>query len=153
MKYQYATHFLVVLSMTASKVSVVLMYRRLVQGTSQAPSIFKFLLPLSILYGVVAIFLVAFQCHPPQSWILEPSSCSPGGRTHYGAIGLNILTDALLAVWIVPTFIKLNTTSSKKAVVIGLVMSRLLVCAVDGGRIALVQKTLNSDDVTCKKPH
>lgn len=147
-KVQYATHFLVIMSMAACKMSVALFYHRIVRGTTQESSTMKLLLPLGLIYGIAGMFLVAFQCDPPQTWALESGSCSSGRRMHYGAIALNILTDVLLAVWIVPTIWTLKVTRSTKAIIMSLMLSRLLICAGDVGRIALVQRTLESDDVT-----
>lgn len=123
------------------------MYRRL---APQRNLIVKILLPIVVTCAIATTFLVAFQCDPPRTWALDPSSCSTGGRAHYGAIGLNIFTDVILAFWIVPTIVALQAARSKKAVVIALVVSRLCVCVVDAGKIIYVRKALNSDDVTCK---
>lgn len=137
--------------MAASTMSVALFYHRILGGTTQESSTMRVLLPLGAIYGIAGMFLVAFQCDSPQIWVLDPASCSSGGRVHYSAIALNILTDILLAVWIVPAIWTLKATRSTKATIISLMLSRLLICADDVGRIALVRKTLKYDDVTCKQ--
>lgn len=67
---------------------------------------------------------------------------------HYAAAGLNIFTDALLAIWLIPTLLKLQMDRSKKVVIVSLIVSRLVVCSVDFGRIVAIRTALGSEDTT-----
>lgn len=145
---QYATHFLAIASMTCSKMSIILMFRRI--DPAQASPIARILMPGCGLYTVVCLFLAAFQCQMPTPWILQPSTCWSKGQVHYVTSGLNIATDAVLAFWMIPIIWSLQMARGTRAVVISLVASRVIVCILDGTKVVFITKALNSGDYTCQ---
>ncbi|KAF2747795.1 hypothetical protein M011DRAFT_458211 [Sporormia fimetaria CBS 119925] len=145
-KFHYASQILALLSMYCSKASVIFLFHRIIPAPG--PRGLKVLAPFIATCGVVSICLVAFQCQLPKPWILEPFSCSTRGRVHYVNTGLNIVTDTLLAVWLVPTIRGLQTTKSRKLIVSVLLLARFLVCMCDGGKIFFVSRALQSEDST-----
>lgn len=148
-KLQYATHFLSVLSMASSKASLVLMYRRLIRTVpTHGKLTLQLLLPVVLAYAVISLFLVAFQCPGPNSWAWTASTCSGRGTVHYAVSALNIVTDALLAIWIVPTIVGLQMAKSSKTAVIALLASRVIVCMFDGLKIMYIRRSVHSGDRT-----
>lgn len=146
----YTTHFLAVISMTCSKASLVLLFRRIMLP-SRLPLTMKLLLPMVVGSGVVSLFLVGFQCETPQPWRLEPT-CS-NGQLHYVATALNIFTDVLAALWIVYPIWKLQTNRGTRLVVVSLLLSRLVVCGADISRFNWIRRALytgNREDTTCE---
>jgi hypothetical protein len=64
-----------------------------------------------------------------------------------------MLTDALLAVWILPIIHALHMRAHAKAVVMWLFGSRLVICVVDIGRMYVIHQALHSEDQTRESPH
>jgi hypothetical protein len=111
----------------------------------------KILMPTIFVYTISAFFLIAFQCQLPRPWVLIPASCSTHGTVYYATTALNMLTDAVLALWILPAIWALQMDRGSKAVVIALFASRILVCAADSGRMYVIHRSLQHQDTTCKQ--
>jgi hypothetical protein len=129
--------------------SIVLMFRRIVPVTF-APFTLKILGPVTALYMIICLFLVGFQCQLPSPWILDPKTCTTHGNIYYATTTLNILTDLLLAGWMLPSIWALQMDYSTKALVMSLFASRAVVCAVDAGRFVFIRRALDSVDITCE---
>jgi hypothetical protein len=78
-------------------------------------------------WTIFAILSVAFQCTSqlPKSWLYEPTRCYQGGL-EYAVVALNLVTDAYLAIFFIPTVWALHMHVSKRVLVAGLFLSRLL---------------------------
>jgi hypothetical protein len=74
----------------------------------------------------MSIFLIAFQCQLPQPWVFVPSECTTHGNVWYPVVIFNMATDAMLAMGILPTVWKLNTSRDTRMAVILLFASRLM---------------------------
>ena len=86
--------------MSAAKMSLVLQYRRI------APSAHTSFLVTAILVSVwflLSTILFAFQCQIPKPWVFSPGQCSTHGKVQYPIIILNIVSDAALAIGLLPT--------------------------------------------------
>lgn len=101
-------------------------------------------------YFLVCLFMLVFQCQMPEPWILRPDRCSTHGAVYYIITVLDIVTDAVLALWIFPIIWLLNMSFHTKFVVMSVFGSRLLVCLVDVGRIIVIKEALQSEDQTSK---
>jgi hypothetical protein len=75
---------------------------------------------------IFAFFATAFQCPLPQPWDVEPSRCPSHYKLQYPIIGFNVFTDALLAMWILPTLSMLLMDSGKRGSVLFLFGARIL---------------------------
>lgn len=131
------------------------MFRRILPA-ALAPLTLKILLPVTAAYAIICMLLIGFQCQPPTPWILDPKTCSSHGTIYYATTALNIATDLLLAVWILPAIWALQMKQDLKLLVMTLFGSRAAVCAVDVGRFVLVRRALRSADQTCRQhalPH
>lgn len=137
------------MALACAKLSVVFMFRRILPVTV-APLTLKILVPVIALYAFIGVLLVGFQCQLPSPWILNPRTCSTHGNVHYATASLNIATDLLLAAWILPAIWKLHMDENIKRLVMTLFGSRIVVCAVDIGRIILIRRALRSEDQTCR---
>ncbi|KAH8711967.1 hypothetical protein GQ44DRAFT_714188 [Phaeosphaeriaceae sp. PMI808] len=146
-KLRWATQFLAVVALACAKLSIVLMFRRIIPGAF-APRTLKILVPVTTLYAVTCIFLIAFQCQLPSPWILDSKTCSTHGNIYYATTALNILTDLLLAVWILPTIWALQMKKNTKLLTMSLFASRVVVCVVDVSRFIVIRQALDTDDQT-----
>ena len=109
--------------MASAKASVVLLSERVVPGT---PRQRYSILGIICLWMVFSIIATAFQCLPPRPWVYVPSACSTRGGLVYTTIVGNILTDVLVATYILPALWKLLMTMEKRIKVILLFGSRLM---------------------------
>jgi hypothetical protein len=118
----YAIQFLGLAAMAFAKTSVAILSRRVLAR----PHLFSSAI-LSVIAGWVlfSCFVVAFPCHLPRPWIYIPSQCSTLSKLLYPVIVFNIVTDALLAFWLIPFVSRLNIPLKK----------RLSVCCLFGVRL------------------
>jgi hypothetical protein len=136
-----------VLALTFAKLSLILLFTRIAPNRT-GPQNSTWLMPMVAVYTLLCLSLIAFQCQLPQPWILSHNKCSTHGNVYYAIITSNMLTDALLAVWIFPVIWGLNMKVHAKSIVLWLFGSRLVVCAADIGRLVVIHKALQSEDQT-----
>lgn len=138
--------------MYCAKGSIILMFHRIIPFSHPEGSrSIRVLLPLVVACAVTSLFLVAFQCRLPSPWILNPLSCSTQGKVHYVTAAINITTDLIVGVWIIPAIWRLQMERHRKLVIIFLLASRIAVCACDAVRIVFISQALQSVDSTCKR--
>jgi hypothetical protein len=114
------------------------------------PSPTKRLMPMVAAYVLLAFFLIGFQCQLPHPWVLSPNQCSTHGFVYYPITIFNILTDALLALWILPVLRELQMRRHTKDIIKWLFVSRFLVCIVDAVRMVVIHKALQTEYQTRK---
>jgi hypothetical protein len=119
----YTAHILSILSMFFAKISVVMLFKRIAPTVNRS---FKLGLLLCVTWGVFSVFAIAFQCQLPEPWVFMPSQCSTHGYLQIPVIGLNMVTDAILAVGILPTIWKLNMPQETRVTVMTLFGLRLV---------------------------
>ncbi|EPE25322.1 hypothetical protein GLAREA_01234 [Glarea lozoyensis ATCC 20868] len=139
----YTSHLLAILSMTFSKISVVMLLKRIAQSVS---SRFNFCLIIVTIWGTFSFFAIAFQCQLPNPWMYVPSKCNTKGYLQYPVIGLNILTDILLGTAILPTIWKLNVARATRVTVMVLFGLRLVVSLLAIVELISVANSLASPD-------
>ncbi|PVI02260.1 hypothetical protein DM02DRAFT_670697 [Periconia macrospinosa] len=105
-----------------------------------------------ILFGTVALWtlssllLFGLQCGLPRPWSNVPA-CSRGGPV-FTVIALNMLSDALLAWWIVPIIRPLKIDRERRRSVIILFASRGIIPFVSAGQLWVVAKIVRGGDPT-----
>jgi hypothetical protein len=136
-----------VITLALAKLSLVVLFQRLARKQT-GPQAIRWLMPMVAVYTLLSLFLIAFQCQLPQPWILSPKNCSTHGNVYYPITISNMLTDAVLAIWIFPIIWGLQMKVHTKSVVFWLFGSRLLICVVDIGRMVVIHKALQLEDQT-----
>ena len=119
----YAGQLLSIVAMAFAKLSVVLLSDRVAPRETHAR---KAMLALVGFWALFAILAIAFQCGLPEPWVFAPQHCTTKGALYYPIIILNILTDTLLTVWILPTVWKLLMDTSTRITVMCLFGSRFM---------------------------
>lgn len=144
----------VVIALAFAKLSLVVLFQRIAPNEVGLQAV-RWLMPMVAVYTLLSLFLIAFQCQLPQPWILSPRSCSTHGNVYYPTTIFNMLTDAVLAIWIFPVIRGVQMRAHTKSVVLWLFGSRLLICVVDIGRVVVIHKALQLEDQTRKEtsPH
>ncbi|KAF2192734.1 hypothetical protein K469DRAFT_654560 [Zopfia rhizophila CBS 207.26] len=132
-------------AMALAKTSVVFLSDRV---APQEPRPYYIMLGLVAIWTILSIFATAFQCSLPHPWVYVPSKCPSHGNLQYPIIVLNIVTDALLATWILPTVWGLIMETGKRVTVIVLFGSRLVVCLVAIAQLVTVSRNLHKEDQT-----
>lgn len=146
-QYAYVVEFMAILAMTFAKLSVLLLFRRIMSNTRAFQSFLTVAIMIG-LYCVFGIFATAFQCGVHRPWVLIPSTCPTHGDMRYAIIALDILTDIMLAVWILPSLWKLNMGQSSRLVVMSLFAARLAVPGAAVAQLVMTQRALATDDQT-----
>jgi hypothetical protein len=77
-------------------------------------------------YFVFGFFATAFQCGAHKPWVLDPKTCPSHGRLLYAVIAMNMVTDGLLACWMLPAVAKLNMSKGNRRTVIALFFARVV---------------------------
>ena len=88
----------------------------------------KIPLPIAGTWGLICIFLIAFQC-PQPAWErmgLGPSVCPDGGTLQYVVAVLNMATDIWLALAPLPLIWGLKMPNERKFRIMLLLSSRLM---------------------------
>jgi hypothetical protein len=123
-KFTYASEFLAILSMTLSKAAVVVLLERLnINGNKTWP--FLTLMSSVGVWGLLLVFIVAFQCRLPEPWRFSQSNCPTDGKLYFIVGSFNILTDAILSVCIIPRIRTLNMAWSLRLTIMTLFAFRL----------------------------
>ncbi|OCL02500.1 hypothetical protein AOQ84DRAFT_422669 [Glonium stellatum] len=109
---------------------------------------FYAMLSIMGIWALFSILAVSFQCQLPYPWVFVPSKCSTHGNLQYPVIIGNLLTDALLAVWILPTIWKLRMDLGRRVVVMILFGARVIVSLVAIGELVSIAQHIHSTDQT-----
>jgi hypothetical protein len=136
--------------MTFSKASIALLLRRLSVYHS---SVFCSSTPIAgiCIWAVFSLLASTFQCGLPTPWRATPSQC-PARVGLLSTVGiLNIITDAVLAVYIIPGVWRLESMAKHvRLTVIVLFATRLTVCVAAAIQVIRLIQFADSQDETCK---
>ena len=138
-----------IITLALAKLSLVVLLQRIALERV-GPQAVRWLFSTVAVYTLLSLLLVFFQCYPSQPWILTPNKCSTHGNAYFPITCSNMLTDAVLALWIVPVIWSLQMEAHAKSIVYWLFGSRLLICVADIVRMAVIHKALQSEDHTRK---
>ena len=119
----FTGQYLGIAAMACAKTSAVLLSDGIVP---QEPRRYYTMLSIIGTWALFSVLAVSFQCQLPHPWVFVPSKCSTHGDLQYPIIIGNLLTDALLAIWILPTIWKLLMSLAKRLIVMVLFGARLM---------------------------
>ena len=122
-KLVYTGQLLGIAAMGSAKTSVVLLFKRL---ASPQRTRHHSLFGMVIVWATFSLFALAFQCPLPEPWVFNPSRCCSHGRLIYPIIAINVLSDGLLAVFILPVIWKLKMARDIRKTVMVLFGSRIM---------------------------
>ena len=134
--------------MWAAKISTAMLHWRIERNGHTLSTRLKISVAIALIWGLVSVFLIAFQCSPPAPWTHFGSSCTTSGPTQYTVIALNMASDVWLALAPLPTLSQLQTTWDRKRRVMCLLGMRLLVPCLCIGQVIAVSRTISSTDKT-----
>ncbi|PSN70882.1 hypothetical protein BS50DRAFT_269101 [Corynespora cassiicola Philippines] len=143
-KTKYAGQLLAVVVMTLGKLSSAFLIGRV------AP---QSLLNKVVLFGsvvswsVYSLFAVAFQCGTSQPWVMNEQKCH-GGSLMVSVIVFDMVSDILLAVWILPVLRPLHMDRRRRRTVAILFGARIIVPFVGGVQVWAAIKAAQTEDPT-----
>jgi hypothetical protein len=117
----FGVNCLEIAAMFFAKISVLLLLDRISVQLSAKLIVVAFLAAWAI-FSIVASLI----CHPTPPWIVGQSYCLAQGRLIYLELIFNGLSDAVLALWIVPSTWKLAMPRKSKLLVIFVFGTRIL---------------------------
>lgn len=129
-KLTYTTALLGILAQCAAKLSVAFLYERL--APRQERRGIAVLLSCIGVWIIFAFFGTAFACNAKLTY---NNHCSTHGYLRFPIIITNLMTDAMLAVWMLPRIYHLQASWRHRIVPMVLMSTRLLVCFVQVGQI------------------
>ena len=134
-RFGYATNLIGIFAQAAAKISVAFLFERI--APRQDKRGITILLGCICAWIVFAVFGTAFACsiHPSAT-----AKCGAGAYVVFPVIITDLITDAMLAMWMVPRIWKLQASVQHRFVPIMLMSSRLLVCAAEIGLLAVIGK-------------
>ncbi|KAF2867083.1 hypothetical protein BDV95DRAFT_610967 [Massariosphaeria phaeospora] len=141
----YAAELTGVFAMASAKTSVVLLSDRVAPREARS---YYLMLGMVAVWTIFSTFALAFQCSLPDPWTFTRENCPSRGNLYYPIIIFNIITDALLATWILPTLRKLLMPTNKRVTVMLLFGARLVVCCFSIVQLVSVAQHIRSPDVT-----
>ncbi|KAK4546656.1 hypothetical protein LTR36_001874 [Oleoguttula mirabilis] len=134
-KLTYTTALLGIIAQSCAKLSVVFLYERL--APRQDKRGIAVLLSCVSAWVIFALIGTAFTCNTKLSYAAK---CPTDGYLVFPIIGTNLVTDAMLAFWMVPRVYKLQASRQHRIVPIVLMSMRLLVCCLEAGQIGYLVK-------------
>ncbi|KAH7084428.1 hypothetical protein FB567DRAFT_604277 [Paraphoma chrysanthemicola] len=137
-----AAQLLEVVAMTAAKLSSAFLIERVAPQSRKAKT---YLFALLCIYGVFALFALAFRCGLSTSWASQTHRCKNTGPL-IAAIVFNMVTDLLLASWLFPTLLSISLDKEKRFTAMLLFGSRAIVPVVAGAQIWAAVRAVSSDD-------
>ncbi len=123
MQLTYACQLLGIAAMTAAKTSVAMLFKRIPQSAHFS---YYLILCLIAAWAIFSFFASALQCSSPEPWTYVPTQCSIHVYLQYPVIIFNMLTDAMLAIGILPTIWKLQMQKSTRIYLVCLFGSRIM---------------------------
>ncbi|KAK5127956.1 hypothetical protein LTR85_005073 [Meristemomyces frigidus] len=134
-KLTYTTSLLGILSQSCAKLSVAFLYERL--APRQDKRGIAILLSCVGAWIVFAFIGTAFACNAKLSYT---ANCTTDGYLSFPIIVTDLVTDAMLAFWMVPRVYKLQASRQHRIIPILLMSMRILVCCLEAGQIGYLAK-------------
>lgn len=145
LKSEHAANIFFIASLFFAKFSVIIFIKSLAQFYKRV----VFCLEIGIiLWAVSALIITLFQCKLPEPWNYLGNSCIDRVAfwTYFSIT--NILTDCALIAVMILIASRIQTSSSKKILVMGVFGSRIFVVPAVACQIYFSNKSLNSTDPT-----
>lgn len=150
-QFTYTSQIVGVMAMAFSKASVSLLLRRL--SVYQSSPCHSSVPVVAVgIYTIFSFFTSIFQCGLPSPWRVDVESCPYREGLWITTISLNILSDAILSVYVIPGIWKLNMAKAVRLTVVSLFMSRVIVCVSAAIELVRLIQNNGSKDDTCQFP-
>jgi hypothetical protein len=148
-QFTYSSQILGIFAMTFSKASIALLIKRLSVYHS---NFLQSTMPIAGvgIWAVFSLFASILQCNLPNPWFGALESCPAREGLWSAILILNIVSDAILAVYIIPGVSKLNMPKPVRLTVVGLFACRLFVCITSGVQLSRLIRNAHSRDPTCR---
>ncbi|OQE31041.1 hypothetical protein PENFLA_c002G04304 [Penicillium flavigenum] len=147
MKNLFAGSVLYLLSLTFSKLSLVVFIRSLTPSAKD-----KWLAhgveTIVYAWALITIFGTAFQCSLPRTWDFQSGHCFNLLTWRYFIAVSNIVTDLLIVAQAMVLVSSVQTTLGRRLVFAGIFLPRLFVTIAIIGEIAILKKGTKSNDPT-----
>ncbi|KAK4553244.1 hypothetical protein LTR86_009774 [Recurvomyces mirabilis] len=140
-RFSFATNLVGIFAQAAAKISVAFLFERI--APRQDKRGIAILLGCICAWVIFAIFGTAFACslHPSAT-----AKCGAGAYVIFPIIVTDLITDAMLALWMVPRLWKLQADIQHRLIPIMLMSSRLLVCFVEIGLLVTLGQQSSTFD-------
>lgn len=152
MKAFYASILVYNTSLSFTKISILLQYRRIFQ-TPRFTVICWVLLVIAILYGLSTFIGSIFQCVPVSAfWTQEHSKCINMFASWFFNAAMNIFMDLAILILPMPVLKNLNLPRRQKYLLIGVFATGGIVCVVSILRLHALIRISDSMDPTFDNP-
>ncbi|KAK3203493.1 hypothetical protein GRF29_112g1481867 [Pseudopithomyces chartarum] len=152
MKSFYTSLILYNLSLSFTKISILLQYRRVFM-TRKFSIVCRALLTFVSIYSCWRVFGSAFQCIPISAfWTQDHSKCMSRSVSWYFNAGSNIVTDIAIMILPMPVIKNLSLPRRQKYLLMGVFAMGGFVCIVSILRLQSLVAISNSDDPTWDNP-
>jgi hypothetical protein len=134
-----------------AKISIAMLHWRIERSGNALSLRLKVSFGIVAVWGIAAIFLVAFQCPPPSPWSHLSTGCSIYGPVQYTVIALDMASDIWLAIAPLSMITRLSMPRGARRRIMLLLALRLLVPGLSIGQAIAVSKTVKSADKTWER--
>ncbi|KAJ6784664.1 hypothetical protein PWT90_03227 [Aphanocladium album] len=146
LKGQYAADLLFIASLFCAKIATAMMTMSISQRSHKR--IIQAIELLIALWAGSALFVVLFQCEMPSPWYYHEKKCIQRVEFWSYFSAANIITDLLLMGIMVENVRRIQTSWSKKVLVICVFGSRILVTPAIVAQIAYLSRGFSTSDPT-----
>ncbi|CAI7567762.1 unnamed protein product [Penicillium viridicatum] len=147
MKNLFAASLLYLLSLTFSKLSLVVFIRGLTPSAKDK-WLARGVEVIVYAWAVVAIFGTAFQCSLPHTWDFQNGQCFNLLAWRYFIAISNIVTDLLIVTQAMILVSSIQTTLGRRLVFAGIFMPRLFVPVATIVELVFIKKSTKTNDPT-----
>lgn len=146
LKSLYANIMIYNASQIVTKISFLILYRRLFPGPNMQ-RVCLWLLMFIIGWGIVQEFIVGFSCIPLTAFLPSMAGkCIPSLPVWYLTSSMNIVTDFM--IFLIPVFpvVKLQMGSKQKGMLLGLFCLGFFTCIISCVRLSTLHKGIHTQD-------
>ncbi|KAF2678738.1 hypothetical protein K458DRAFT_276780, partial [Lentithecium fluviatile CBS 122367] len=143
-KAAYAAQLLQIATIGLAKTSSIFLIERVSSQTRKVKATLHGLVGFWFVYSVLAFGL---QCGLPMPWEVAAGKCARGGPL-VSVIAINMISDLVIAGWILPTLWPLKMDKGRRLIVGFLFGARAGVALVAGGQAWAAARAMQSDDPT-----
>jgi hypothetical protein len=111
--------------MGLAKASVVMLYRR-INIYQNSHKLFYTVVATIVFWTIFSTFATAFQCRGPHLWQWNVDKCPRAVDYAFATGVMNVVTDILIVLYVIPGFWNLNMAQTLRLIVIFLFSCRIL---------------------------
>ncbi|PGH18990.1 hypothetical protein AJ79_00023 [Helicocarpus griseus UAMH5409] len=151
LKYLFASIILYNLSLTFTKLAILLLYRRIF-ALSTTHTVSIGLIIFVAAYGAETLFTGMFTCIPVQAFwdmsLVKTARCVDQFKLYYANAAINIASDVAIVILPIPAISKLTIEKKQKISLILILILGVFVCIVSGLRLEALVILSSSKDPT-----